>query len=239
MKIHYAFQSSRKLYMVMDFMPGGELFFHLKKKKRFTEEMIRFYACEIILALECLHLHGIIYRDLKPENILVDQEGHIRLTDFGLSKQNIYEQGQDKAYTICGTPEYVAPEIIRGCGHGKSVDWWSLGVLLYEMYCGNPPITSSNKVEILITIAKRGISLEREAMRNASPEFKNLMRRLLMYNCNKRLGSSEAGVEEIKSHPFFKTVDWDKVMSKKIKAPFQPEVDKDGCLLNVDKFFLK
>lgn len=125
--------------MVMDFLNGGELFYHLRREQRFTEDRIKFYAAEIILGLEELHRAGIIYRDLKPENILLDDEGHVRLTDFGLSKQGIFKISEDQTYTICGTPEYLAPEIVMGEGHGKAVDWWSLGTLLFEMIVGRPP----------------------------------------------------------------------------------------------------
>jgi serine/threonine protein kinase len=123
-KLHFAFQTPQKLYFVMDFLNGGELFYHLKKEGRFSEPRTVFYAAEILIALECLHKNGVIYRDLKPENVLLDAEGHIKLTDFGLSKQGVV--GNRNTYTFCGTPEYLAPEIVKGKGHGKSVDWWSL-----------------------------------------------------------------------------------------------------------------
>ena len=123
-KLHFAFQTPSKLYFVMDFLNGGELFYHLKKEGRFSENRTVFYAAEILLALECLHKNGIIYRDLKPENVLLDSDGHIKLTDFGLSKQGVV--GNRNTYTFCGTPEYLAPEIVKGKGHSKAVDWWSL-----------------------------------------------------------------------------------------------------------------
>lgn len=128
-KLHYAFQTSRKLYMIMDYMPGGELFTHLRILGKFSEADTIFYAAEIILALDCLHKNDVIYRDLKPENILLDAEGHIKLSDFGLSKEGLVLKNK-KTYTFCGTYEYLAPEIIFGKGHGKNVDWWSL-VLLF------------------------------------------------------------------------------------------------------------
>ena len=123
--LHYAFQNPDRLYFIMDFCNGGELFYHLRKEIRFSEKRTKFYAAEITLALEALHKAGIIYRDLKPENVLLDQDGHIKITDFGLSKQGLEKVGK-KAFTFCGTPEYLAPEIIKRTGHEKSVDWWSL-----------------------------------------------------------------------------------------------------------------
>lgn len=124
-RLHYAFQTPGKLYFVMEYMAGGELFHHLRKAKRFTEEQTIFYAAEITLGIECLHKQNFIYRDLKPENVVLDVEGHVRLTDFGLSKEGV-AFGSKKAYTFCGTYEYLAPEIIKGVGHDKAVDWWSL-----------------------------------------------------------------------------------------------------------------
>lgn len=123
-KLHYAFQTPERLYFVIDFLNGGELFFHLRKETKFDENRARFYAAEIVLALECLHSNGIVYRDLKPENVILDNEGHIKLTDFGLSKLAI--SGDKMTYTFCGTPEYLAPEIVKGIGHNQAVDWWSM-----------------------------------------------------------------------------------------------------------------
>jgi serine/threonine protein kinase len=128
-KLHYAFQTPEKLYFVIDFLNGGELFYHLRKEQRFPEDRTRFYAAEIVLALEYLHKNGVIYRDLKPENVLLDSNGHLKLTDFGLSKMGIV--GESMSYTFCGTPEYLAPEIVKGVGHNKCVDWWSLVLLFF------------------------------------------------------------------------------------------------------------
>lgn len=122
-QLHYSFESDSKLYFVLDYLPGGELFYHLRKEQRFSEEKAKFYAAEILVALRCLHDNNIIYRDLKPENVLLDADGHIKLTDFGLSKIN--QQENDLAYTFCGTAEYLAPEVVMGTGHGKFVDYWS------------------------------------------------------------------------------------------------------------------
>ena len=136
MTLRFAFQSQEKLYFVLDYYQGGELFFHLKNQRRFSEAIARLFVAEIALALGHLHSLGVVYRDLKPENILLDDLGHVCLTDFGLSKDLEY---QDKSHTFCGTPEYLAPEIVAGLGHNSEVDWWSLGILLYELTVGIPP----------------------------------------------------------------------------------------------------
>ena len=135
--LHYAFQTEGKLYFLIDFLNGGELFTYLRKEQRFNEQRAKLYAAEIICAIESLHNKNIIYRDLKPENVLLDAQGHIRITDFGLSKQGVKKT--DKTHSFCGTPEYLAPEIIKGIGHSWGADWWSRGALLYEMLCGRPP----------------------------------------------------------------------------------------------------
>ena len=145
MTLQFAFQSEDKLYMVLEYMKGGELFHWLRQAKRFTEDRAKLYGAEILLALAHLHSHDIVYRDLKPENILMDEDGHLRLTDFGLSKESVSGAGAEGGTkTFCGTPEYLAPEILENRGHGKAVDWWSLGVLIYEMMVGRPPFYDKN-----------------------------------------------------------------------------------------------
>lgn len=151
-RLRYSFQSETTLYLVMDFCSGGELFTQLRKRGKFTEQMSRFYAAEVLLALEYLHDKlGIIYRDLKPENILLDTKGHVKLTDFGLSKEN------KRTNSFCGTPEYLAPEILLGQGHDSAVDWWSFGCLIYELLAGLPPFSSRNKTQLYYDILKVNI----------------------------------------------------------------------------------
>lgn len=158
-QLRFAFQTPDKLYMIMDFINGGELFFHLRRSTSFTEERARFYAAEILMALDYLHGLGIIYRDLKPENILLDSEGHVKLTDFGLSKQFFGGESQ-KAFSFCGTPEYLAPEILKGTGHDKAVDFWSLGALIYEMLAGAPPFYSRNREQMFRNMLSKPVEMK-------------------------------------------------------------------------------
>lgn len=217
----FAFQTEEKLYLVLDFLAGGELFFHLKEETKFTLERSKFYAAEIVLAIEHLHKHDIIYRDLKPENVVLDKDGHICLTDFGLAKTCI--SNATPTYTFCGTPEYLAPEILKGQGHGKAVDWWSLGVLLYEMLVGLPPFYSENINEMYELILKAPLKFPNFVPADAQ----SLLRGLLEREEFKRLGGTIDG-EEIKSHAFFKDVDWEKLYNREIKPPFIPDlVDND------------
>lgn len=146
-KLHYAFQTEAKLYFVLDYCAGGELFFHLSRMKKFPEHMARFYAAEITLALDAMHTHGVVYRDLKPENILLDGDGHIKLADFGLAKEGIHEAAEG-AHSLCGTPEYLSPEVLDRQGHGTAVDWWNLGMVLYEMLTGLPPWYTTDREKL-------------------------------------------------------------------------------------------
>lgn len=159
--LNMAFQTADKLFLVLDYCPGGELFFHLGKVGRFPEERARFYAAQITLALEYVHKMDVIYRDLKPENVLLDQNGNVRLTDFGLSKEGVSDHSTG-ANSFCGTPEYIAPEVLRREGHGRAVDWWSLGALLYEMITGLPPFYSRNRETMFEKIMKAELNFPQQ-----------------------------------------------------------------------------
>ncbi|CAO2624170.1 Ribosomal protein S6 kinase alpha-3 [Lemmus lemmus] len=204
-KLHYAFQTEGKLYLILDFLRGGDLFTRLSKEVMFTEEDVKFYLAELALALDHLHSLGIIYRDLKPENILLDEEGHIKLTDFGLSKESI--DHEKKAYSFCGTVEYMAPEVVNRRGHTQSADWWSFGVLM-----------GKDRKETMTMILKAKLGMPQFL----SPEAQSLLRMLFKRNPANRLGAGPDGVEEIKRHSFFSTIDWNKLYRREIHPPFKP-----------------
>lgn len=228
--LKFSFQSEQKLYLVLAFVNGGELFHHLQREQRFNEERSRFYSAELLLALEHLHELDVVYRDLKPENILLDYTGHIALCDFGLCKLNMKDS--DTTNTFCGTPEYLAPEILNGQGYNKVIDWWTLGVLLYEMLSGLPPfydeVTDKMYQKILTDPLVFGPDIGTEA--------RSILTSLLNRDPTKRLGVN--GAEEIKKHPFFeKHIDFKKLLQKKIQPPFKPSVASPVDVSNFDTVF--
>jgi serum/glucocorticoid-regulated kinase 2 len=225
MKLRYAFQSKEKLYFVLDYYQGGELFFHLKANRRFNEETARVWVAEIGLALGHLHSLSVIYRDLKPENILLDEGGHLCLTDFGLSKD---VSPDEKATTFCGTPEYLAPEVVSGVGHDKAVDWWSLGILLYELTVGIPPFYSQNVNEMYKKIQHGTLRFPPFL----SEPCKAIIVALLSRDPATRLGSKN-DVDDIKSHEFFKDMDWDALVKKEVDPGFKPKIDGTNCFDDV------
>ncbi|NP_001305865.2 ribosomal protein S6 kinase alpha-2 isoform c [Homo sapiens] len=230
-KLHYAFQTEGKLYLILDFLRGGDLFTRLSKEVMFTEEDVKFYLAELALALDHLHSLGIIYRDLKPENILLDEEGHIKITDFGLSKEAI--DHDKRAYSFCGTIEYMAPEVVNRRGHTQSADWWSFGVLMFEMLTGSLPFQGKDRKETMALILKAKLGMPQFL----SGEAQSLLRALFKRNPCNRLGAGIDGVEEIKRHPFFVTIDWNTLYRKEIKPPFKPAVGRPEDTFHFDPEF--
>lgn len=232
-KLHYAFQTPEKLIMVMDYCPCGDLSLYISREKTFCESKAKFYICEIVLALGELHKHGILFRDLKPENIVVDQEGHIKLTDFGLSKENASDQQLSKSF--CGSLAYLAPEMLRRSGHTRSVDWYLLGVVLYEMVCGSPPFYSSNREEMFKNIQKAELNFPQ----GLSHACKSIIKDLMNKDFNRRLGAGKRDFEEVKEHFFFDGVNWEDVMSKKTEVPGFREVKRGGKGVAAERIFGK
>uniref|UniRef100_H2Y4V1 non-specific serine/threonine protein kinase n=1 Tax=Ciona savignyi TaxID=51511 RepID=H2Y4V1_CIOSA len=219
-KVYYAFQTDGNLYMVLAYLRGGDLFTRLSKELMFTEDDVKIYLAELALSLDHLHSLGIIYRDLKPENILLDVDGHIALTDFGLSKEST--EGSEKAYSFCGTVEYMAPEVVNRRGHDQSADWWSFGVLMYEMLTGQLPFQGRDRKDTMTQILKAKLGMPQFL----SQEAQSLLRMLFKRNPGNRLGSGSDGVEEIKRHPFFNGIDWNRLLRKDIDPPFKPSVTR-------------
>uniref|UniRef100_A0AAY5EGH6 Ribosomal protein S6 kinase n=1 Tax=Electrophorus electricus TaxID=8005 RepID=A0AAY5EGH6_ELEEL len=221
--LHYAFQTDTKLHLILDYVNGGELFTHLVQRVRFKEQEVALYSGEIALALEHLHQLGIVYRDLKLENILLDSNGHVVLTDFGLSKE--FDE-VERAYSVCGTIEYMAPEIVEGgeYGHNKAVDWWSLGVLMYELMTGGSPFTVDGDENSHSDIAKRILKKDPPYPKDMGPLARDIIQRLLIKDPKKRLGSGLSGAQNVKSHPFYQKINWEDLAAKNVPAPFKPVI---------------
>lgn len=215
MKLHYAFQSTDKLYLVLDYCPGGELFFHLSRFRRFPERVARFYAAELLLALGHLHKRGIIYRDLKPENVLLDADGHVKLGDFGLAKAGI-RHAYEGATSMCGTPEYMAPEILAQQGHGFCVDYWGLGMLTYEMMTGLPPWYTTDRAKLF----RRLRSAPLDIPPYFTPQSASFTSALLERNPRRRLGAT--GIRAAMENDFFKSISWRALYGRRVEAPIRP-----------------
>lgn len=229
----YAFQTGGKLYLILEYLSGGELFMHLEREGIFLEDTASFYLAEIVLALEHLHSEGIIYRDLKPENILLDAHGHVKLTDFGLCKESVQEGTM--THTFCGTIEYMAPEILTRSGHGKAVDWWSLGALMYDMLTGAPPFTAENRKKTIDKILKGKLNLPPYL----TPDARDLIRKLLKRQVSARLGSGPEDAEALKHHPFFRLMNWPEVVARKLEPPFKPALVSEDDVSQFDTKFTK
>jgi len=222
------FHDERYVYLLLEYVVGGEFFTHLRKSGRLDNEAACFYAGQIGSIFEYCHNKDIIYRDLKPENILLTIDGYLKLTDFGFAKVI----KDHRTYTLCGTPEYIAPEVLLNKGHGKPVDWWTLGILIYEMIVGYPPFVDEDPMGIYQKILSGKIVFPKLFDKNA----KSLVKHLLTAELSKRFGNLKRGVEDIKEHKWFKDCPWDQLVKFEIKAPFTPQVKGEQDTSNFEDY---
>ena len=224
----FNFEDPKYIYFILEYIQGGELFTLLRTKGSFPVPQTKFYIAHIITIFEYLHSKNIVYRDLKPENILINKNGYLKLTDFGFAKQ----LENEKTYTLCGTPEYLAPEIILNKGHGKAVDWWTLGILLYEMLVGIDPFSDDDPMKTYQKILKGKINFPKTIDKDA----KSLIKHLLTQDTSKRFGCLKNGVKDILNHRFFEGFDWKNFVYLTMPAPFKPDVKSDDDTSNFEKY---
>eukprot|EP00803_Ostreobium_quekettii_P004132 evm.model.scf_1618.4 EVM.evm.TU.scf_1618.4 scf_1618:25626-30433(+) len=222
-----SFQDKDCVYLVMEFVPGGEFFTHLRIAGRFSESTTKFYAAQVCASFEYLHSMSIVYRDLKPENMLLDKKGDLKITDFGFAKVI-----KRRTFTLCGTPDYLAPEIILNRGHALAVDWWAFGVLIYEMLAGYPPFYDDDPMKTY----KKILAGKLEFPSHLSAVAKDLIKKLLQGDLTRRLGNLAGGVSDIKNHAFFKDIDWPRICSKQLRAPIVPLVTSQDDTSNFDDY---
>ena len=224
------FEDPKYIYFILEYIQGGELFTLLRSNVTFPVPQTKFYIAHIITIFEYLHSKNIVYRDLKPENILINKNGYLKLTDFGFAKQLDSEKA--KTYTLCGTPEYLAPEIILNKGHGKAVDWWTLGILLFEMLVGIDPFSDDEPMKTYQKILKGKINFPKEINKDA----KSLIKHLLVQDTTKRYGCLKNGVKDILNHRFFDGFDWKNFVYLSMEAPYIPQIKNDEDTSNFEKY---
>lgn len=226
-RLYWTTHTNSLLYLLLEYVPGGELFQLMRKKEKFESKIAIFYASEVLLALDYLHHFDILYRDLKPENILIDADGHVRLVDFGFAKQT-----KERTFTLCGTVDYLAPEVIQNRGHHKASDWWALGILIFEMLAGYPPFYNHDQ----FLAYQKIVSGKIEFPRHFDYAVKQLLRKMLHTDQSQRLGSAKDGAEEIKREPWFVGICWADVYYKRIKPPHKPHIKSAGDTQNFDSY---
>ncbi|CAO3571667.1 unnamed protein product [Mortierella alpina] len=229
--LHSCFQTDTRLYFVMEYVRGGDLMMHIQKDKRFGEHRAKFYGCEVLLALQYFHQNNIVYRDLKLDNILLTVDGHIKIADYGLCKESMPFGATTR--TICGTPEFMAPEILEEQPYDRAVDWWAFGVLMYEMLLGRAPFSGEEEDDIYDSI------LEDEPLypHGFGRHEQALLQSLLVKVPSLRLGSGPSDADEIKAHAYFRNVNFDDVYHKRIRPPFLPKVSSATDVSNFDSEF--
>ncbi|KAK6994968.1 protein kinase C delta type, partial [Biomphalaria glabrata] len=229
--LHSTFQNKSHLFFVMEYLNGGDLMFHIQLSGKFEFQRAQFYAAEIICGLQFLHKNGIVYRDLKLDNVMLDKDGHIKIADFGMCKEKIF--GDNKASTFCGTPDYIAPEILKGAKYNASVDWWSFGVLVYEMLIGQSPFHGDDEDDLFHSILH-----DTPRYPHATPkEAVNMLTLLFDRNPPDRLGMPTCPAGPINSQPFFRNIDWEKLEARQIPPPFKPKVKNASDSSNFDSDF--
>ncbi|GAB4820560.1 hypothetical protein N2152v2_007606 [Parachlorella kessleri] len=221
-------QDAECVYLFLEYVAGGEFFTLLRNRGKLSEDAARFYGAEVLLMFEYLHGKDIVYRDLKPENLLVDREGHLKLTDFGFAKAI----GSKRTYTLCGTPDYLAPEIILSKGHGKAVDWWAFGVLLYEMMAGQPPFFDVDPMGTYKKILKGSLTFPA----HFSVTARDLVRKLLQVDLSKRYGCLAGGVNDIKTHPWFRGTDFEAILHRRVAPPIKVVVKGEADTSNFEDY---
>jgi len=221
------FQDPKFLYLVLEYVVGGEFFTHLRNQGQLGASEAKFYAAQVAAIFEYLHEQDFIYRDLKPENLLLDKHGYIKITDFGFAKQVVF-----KTYTLCGTPEYIAPEVLLNKGHGKGVDWWTLGILMYEMMVGQPPFVDDDPMGIYQQILNGKLNFPRSIEKNA----KSLIKKLLVADLTKRYGCLKGGAADVKKHKFFSGLDFAALLNREMTGPIIPLVKDDTDTSNFDPY---